>query len=215
VPIKDVEQSEGLGDKNMENIINGINVRDNDVTGQKFGMLTAIMPICRNGGRHKKSIIWLWKCDCGKETEKETADVKRGHSVSCGCWKKIKLHNMFSKGNGVSSFNTLYGSYKQKARERNLSFDLSKEYFRELTSQNCFYCGKEPLQIPKNNQVNGVYLHNGIDRINNSLGYSKENCVACCKQCNIAKRDYTIEKWYEWINRLHANLQEKGIWSQA
>jgi 5-methylcytosine-specific restriction endonuclease McrA len=30
--------------------------------------------------------------------------------------------------------------------------------------------------------------HNGIDRKNNSLEYTLENCVPCCRQCNFAKQ---------------------------
>jgi hypothetical protein len=33
----------------------------------------------------------------------------------------------------------------------------------------------------------GVYLFNGIDRLDNAEGYTKENCVPCCAEVNFAK----------------------------
>lgn len=49
----------------------------NDLTGQRFGRLTAIKYM----GKH----IWKCKCDCGNETEVYTANLHRGGTQSCGC----------------------------------------------------------------------------------------------------------------------------------
>ena len=46
-----------------------------DLTGQKFGHLTAIKPLGNNR--------WLWKCDCGAEKETLAASVKRGLTTAC------------------------------------------------------------------------------------------------------------------------------------
>jgi hypothetical protein len=48
-----------------------------DITGQKFGRLTAI---ARADGRH-----WLFRCACGTEKLINAAEVKRGNTKSCGC----------------------------------------------------------------------------------------------------------------------------------
>lgn len=46
-----------------------------DLTGQKFGHLTAIRSLGNNR--------WLWKCDCGTEKEITAAMVKCGKTASC------------------------------------------------------------------------------------------------------------------------------------
>lgn len=52
-----------------------------DITGQRFGRLTAIHRI----GRTK---MWLFNCDCGGEKITTTTLVKRGLVKSCGCiWR--------------------------------------------------------------------------------------------------------------------------------
>lgn len=56
-----------------------------DLTGQKFGRLTAISSPGKN--KHDKR-IWLCRCDCGKEIFTIAGDLKSGQSTSCGCLRK-------------------------------------------------------------------------------------------------------------------------------
>lgn len=55
----------------------------NDLTGQKFGRLTAIEPI-RKSGR----ILWVCECECGNTKQILAINLTRGFTKSCGC-----LHN--------------------------------------------------------------------------------------------------------------------------
>lgn len=74
--------------------------------------------------------------------------------------------------------------YQQGAKDRNLSFELSREDFEYFISKNCYYCDAEPsLRILSKSPL----ICNGIDRVDNNLGYFKDNCVSCCKICNIMK----------------------------
>jgi hypothetical protein len=36
-------------------------------------------------------------------------------------------------------------------------------------------------------------LRNGVDRVDSGRGYTVDNCVPCCKFCNLMKRNYTPE----------------------
>lgn len=38
-------------------------------------------------------------------------------------------------------------------------------------------------------QLYFLYFYNGIDRLDNTKGYTPENSVACCKHCNSLKGD--------------------------
>lgn len=58
-----------------------------NLTGQVFGRLTAIEPILGTKGITK----WKCICECGKETIAATADLKRGHTKSCGCYNKQRI----------------------------------------------------------------------------------------------------------------------------
>jgi hypothetical protein len=51
--------------------------------------------------------------------------------------------------------------------------------FKTMVLSQCYYCHhfKDSETI-------------GIDRINNSIGYEKDNCVPCCETCNMMKHMY-------------------------
>lgn len=61
-----------------------------DLTGKKFGRLTVLRRATeqewpRGAGRHAK---WLCRCDCGKLTFVQSAELKNGRTKSCGCLAK-------------------------------------------------------------------------------------------------------------------------------
>lgn len=56
-----------------------------DLTNQKFGMLTAIK---YSGNKNRKS-IWLCRCECGEEKNVRKDKLKAGRTKSCGCQKKF------------------------------------------------------------------------------------------------------------------------------
>jgi hypothetical protein len=68
----------------------------------------------------------------------------------------------------------VYNRYQRGATRRNFVFELSFEEFNELINKSCHYCGDTPKQI-------------GIDRVDNTLGYTSNNVVSCCTECNFMK----------------------------
>jgi hypothetical protein len=54
-----------------------------DVTGQRFGRLTAIERLEEK--HHKHGYMWLCKCDCGGEATPYIGYLTSGHTTSCGC----------------------------------------------------------------------------------------------------------------------------------
>lgn len=60
-----------------------------DITGQKFGRMTAIEISHRNG---KGRVFWKCRCDCGKEKAVSSWHLRLGGTKSCGC-----LHTDFAR----------------------------------------------------------------------------------------------------------------------
>jgi hypothetical protein len=56
-----------------------------DITGQKFGKLTALR---YEGKTASYDPLWLCKCDCGNEVTVRFSSLKSGGTRSCGCLKK-------------------------------------------------------------------------------------------------------------------------------
>lgn len=58
-----------------------------EVIGQKFNRMTVIEDQPSKGGRRRV----LCKCDCGNMKTVDLADLRRGHTTSCGCFNREKV----------------------------------------------------------------------------------------------------------------------------
>lgn len=65
-----------------------------DITGMRFGRLTAIAYTGRHAGKHR---VWDFLCDCGKHASVELAKVTSGHTASCGCLRLDRVHAALTK----------------------------------------------------------------------------------------------------------------------
>lgn len=166
-----------------------------DAVGMKFHKITVLAPTEK---RSRKYMVWLCLCDCGNYTEIDTGHL--GKTMSCGCL----LGNPQPKGQ--ASFTNLFHRYKQNAKERSIEFSLTKEQFKELTRQNCYYCNKIPNQVNAKTRFNGNYTYNGVDRADNSKGYVIENCVTCCGVCNRAKDVMSTDEFLSWLTDVYNNM---------
>ena len=169
-----------------------------DITGNKYNRFTAISP---SGGKNAKgSLLWNFLCDCGNIKIIDSGNLMSGSCLSCGCNRKFF--------EGKAAFNALYKRYKLRAKERNYSFELSEEQFGLITKQNCYYCNCEPHHKFGTEKSNGKYIYNGVDRFDNSKGYTIENCVPCCGDCNKRKNDSDSTEFLDWIKKIHINIFE-------
>lgn len=59
--------------------------RPRDLSGQKFGLLTAVYPTERRD--HRGSVYWHCVCECGNEIDVAAGALLDGNNRSCGCLK--------------------------------------------------------------------------------------------------------------------------------
>ena len=71
--------------------------------------------------------------------------------------------------------------YKSHAKKKKIPFELSKEDFERLVKGNCKYCQRSP----------STWF--GIDRVVPSLGYTTNNVVSCCYDCNLDKLEDDVD----------------------
>ena len=81
-----------------------------DITGQRFGRLTAIKMVGYKEGKYGNSAVWLCHCDCGNDVEIDGRDLRSKHTKSCGCIHREVLIK------------------KNKERSHKDIYDLSGEY---------------------------------------------------------------------------------------
>lgn len=110
--------------------------------------------------------------------------------------KKLKnfcLHPLeFSNYKGTS-----LSQYMQRAKNKNLEFDLTESIFEIYINGCCYICGKK---TNKNHT-------NGIDRVDNKKGYFFENCETCCGDCNYMKKSYSHNEFLEKIVKICENMK--------
>lgn len=110
---------------------------------------------------------------------------------------------------GEAAFNSLYGAYKRNAiKFRKVSFELTKDQFRDITKQNCHYCGRgpntirDPEAMKSKGKNSGAYVYNGVDRVDSSKGYELDNVVPCCSTCNYMKSDLSVDEFYKHLLKI-------------
>lgn len=168
-----------------------------DLDGKRFGKLVATNQLKRRNDR----TLRLCMCDCGNEQWVLTYSLLHNHTRSCGCARSL--------AHGRAARNSLLLDYQHGARKRDLDWLLSDEDFDRLTQGMCHYCGRAPRSIKSKKPYNGDYLYNGIDRVDNDLGYTTDNAVTCCCICNNAKKDLSVEEFMEWIRDICEKQHER------
>ena len=166
-----------------------------DLTGHKYGGLTVL----RRAGKTKSgNATWLCRCEyCGGLDEVTSGDMRTGKARSCGCRKgRWKAH-------GEAAFNEWFAMRRYEALGRAHVWNLNKKDVWDLTQQLCHYCGTMPSQRFRTKADNGEFIYNGLDHVDNLRGYELGNVVPCCKVCNYAKSDRTVEDFYVWIERVY------------
>lgn len=175
--------------------------KKHDLSGLKFSNLTVL----HSAKDERKGTFWKCLCDCGNYAVVEAQYLKKGKTKSCGCF-----HNNYRKKRlGEANLNDLFSTYRKSALKRNLEFSLTRDQFEKLIFNVCKYCNNLPLQVHNKKNSNGAIFYNGIDRVDNSLGYTIDNCVSCCKKCNWMKRDFRLSDFSEHLNKISKNKNEE------
>jgi len=99
-------------------------------------------------------------------------------------------------------FEALYNHLVHRVQYDGRAVELSYEEFLEFTKTPfCTYCG-DPVKWSEYTLNKGGYACN-LDRKNNALGYTKENCVVCCPPCNRTKSSrFSFEEFMVMMSAL-------------
>lgn len=129
------------------------------------------------------------ECICGKIVNRRPELLARVNMTNnCGCeprgsWK------------GVGSLSqTFFGRIKRSAKIRNFDFDISIKYAWELYEKQNGKCALTGLDIPFGENTTDKN-DASLDRIDSSLGYTKDNIQWVHKDINIMKMDMNQEEF--------------------
>lgn len=199
-------------DCGIERLVAGANLKNNsskscgcawkqdNLVGRMFGNLRVISP----AGFIGKYRAWLVHCDCGTEKIIRGGNLLHGNIRSCGCLRVVGA--MHARGQreplpyGEAVRRYLIRQYKAGAKARQLEWELSNDVFFQVIVLPCHYCGQFPDNKIKRFQ--DKFTYSGIDRKDNTKGYTEDNVVPCCKICNKMKGTLTCEQFITHIRKI-------------
>lgn len=153
-------------------------MKHRDISNTRFGKLVALEIDKDNTARLTK---WICKCDCGNTSSVYLSNLTRGLTNSCGCGQTSHLikHDMYGK-----KIYRVWGAMVQRCTNQN-----DPHYDR--------YGGRGITVSESWRDFANFYRDMGdsngltLERVNNSLGYSKENCKWATRKEQTRNRDVT------------------------
>jgi hypothetical protein len=145
------------------------------------------------GQKKEGNRIWfLFEClECDKiiKIRKDRVNIHMGLCRECN-------HNFIGYKSRCKPFEALYNRFSLYCKRKGLLNYLKFDDFLNFTTvENCHYCTTQVSWTRFNVTRHGAKFN--LDRKNNDEGYSLENCVVCCRRCNIGKSNkFSYEEWY-------------------
>jgi hypothetical protein len=171
--------------------------------GDVIGKLTIIKYL---GLDKHRSRLWECLCKCGKIVNRTSYNITKRKIPSCGVSEACKNHYQGDLKEATAT--VVLHNYKQGCKKTGRSFNLSKQDFLDLIFNNCHYCRSPPFS--RFYKKKGTYVaYNGLDRVENTEGYRRDNVVPCCFICNRAKGSFTQEQWNAWLERISSFQRTK------
>lgn len=167
----------------------------------KFGYLTVI----RRGQNKEGRAIYECICTCGSAKTVTASNLRFGNTRSCGCLRNKLKEQTYQKvfpPNQNRAVERIWNNYTRSAARRGLPWELTVDQFKTLITSPCFYTGRPPTTLKI---VAGKHkiLYNGIDRRDNTKGYTISNCVPACTDANIAKMDLSEEDFLALVKQIY------------
>ena len=186
-----------------------------DLTGQKFGRLTALYRLHNTKGKTK----WLCICDCGDLAEVRLNSLQQGAIKSCGCYRKetTKKLGKSCKKHGLTG-SRLYHIWRcMKIR----CYNKNAPYYKNYGGRGITICDewRNDFKVFYNWAINNGYQENlTIDRIDVNGNYEPNNCrfISTKEQCNNKRsnvyltfngKTQTISQWSDELGIDYKSLQ--------
>ena len=161
-----------------------------DLTGQRFGRLLVISECGRTKDR---SVAWLCRCDCGGEVIVRSVCLRRGNTRSCGCLSREQtVSRNTTHGCAHEPWYSVYHAMMVRCGHHTGAPERKLRNYRDRGITVCELWQKSPQAFGDWLLEHGWHKGLQIDRIDNSKGYSPENCRVVTHRENINNRRSTL-----------------------
>lgn len=148
-------------------------IKQLDITGKKFGKLTALYRDNEFSKRHRyKHSFWKCKCECGNEILVYLGHLQTGHTTSCGCDKSSKGEKEIT----------------QILDEHNINYVHDKQYFKDLILPSGGIGRYDYVVFNEDSSVRCVIEFDGEQHYRNGW-----NSVECVQENDKVKNNYAFQ----------------------
>lgn len=191
--------------------------RFKDISGRRFGLLTAIVPV----GRKDTRTVWRCVCECGKSTIASVSALTLGYRKSCGCLRpkppaaglRGEQNYAYKHGGCIGgSADRLYSIWNDMNRR---CFDDRRDDFSRYGGRGISVCEEwRSSYIAFRDWAisNGYQDSLTIDRIDVNGNYCPENCrwATLIEQANNRRNNHEISYNGQTLS-LAATAREYGV----
>ena len=158
-------------------------------------------------------------CDCGGFTRatKQNLVSSKKRGINCACKQCLSKTISDKNKNKPPKWKDeidkkvalIKSEYTTRAVKKQIEMGLTHEDFKTLCSTNCYYCGisAKEFRVTDDKPKKGLMRlnFNGLDRVNSKKGYTLDNVVPCCEDCNKAKRNLEQNDFLNLIKQIYEN----------
>jgi hypothetical protein len=176
-------------------------VRFKDLTNQRFGRLTALLPVKKPWS---SKYYWACRCDCGREVETIGSNLLRGNSTSCGCAKNEAVGALnFQHGMSKTRMFKIWAGIRKRCNNPNMTS------YSHYGGRGIRVCERWDTFIQFYLDMKEGYADNlSLERINPNGDYEPSNCKwATAKQQARNKRN-TVLLECDGVKRTAAEWEE-------
>ena len=180
-----------------------------DLTGQRFGRLTAVAPTDKR--TCGKNVVWECKCDCGNTVYVGSGSLRIGETRSCGCWRKEKTSNLNRTHSGKNE--RLYGVWMAMRRR---CYDPSLKGYQDYGGRGIEVCieWRSDFSAFRKWALSSGYDPNAplgdctLERINVDGNYEPFNCKW------ITIKEQSLNKRNSLLRSYRGKTQNASLWDK-
>lgn len=187
----------------------------------RFGRLTVVRKMHLDTGRNK--LRWVCQCDCGGATTTTSNRLTSGHTRSCGCYMRDRSSEAMTLTNakrkpkhglaGTRVWKTWHAMHRRCSNPKDIGF---KNYGgRGITVCDAWF-SIETFLADMGHPPDGC----SIERIDNDMGYSKENCKwatkveqsnnrRCSRRITFEGETLTAAQWAKALNVSYSRFKRR------
>jgi hypothetical protein len=179
-------------------IISYIKHKEKKMIGKTFNKLTVIS-IAEYKKGHGFSPKWNCICSCGNTTIVDAGNLRSGHTKSCGC---LYIGTPTHKGSKTPL-------YRRWANMKSRCYDTNSTYYYNYGGRGITVSEEwHNFESFKKDMIEIPFPKAQIDRIDNTKGYSKENCRWVTPRENSLNRSNNKKVSYDGKNLTCSELSE-------